>query len=143
MVDIENYVYTQIARAVQSEYPQAEVFGDYVEEMAGFPTVTVTEIQNKTLERMQDEEPAEHYAAITYEVNVYCNDRLGKKAGCKKILGIVDGVMLPMKFTKGTQRQLPAIDHSRAVYRMYARYTAVVDEGTVEGDTITFHTYRG
>ena len=145
MVDIESYVFTKIAEAILEEHPDAVILGDYIEELSSFPTITVTEIGNATLRRMQDEELTEHYATITYEVNVYCNDRTWKKAGCKSILRIVDEVMLGMKFTKGLQRQLPAIDHSRTVYRMYARYTAVVDEGTEseDGETITHQIYRG
>lgn len=148
MIDIENYVFTAIHDAVKAQYPSAVVLNDYEEVMASYPTVTVNEIYNNTLRRMQDEEPVEHYATVTYEVNVYCNDRIGKREKCKDILKIVDGVMFPLKATKSRQRQLPAIDHSRTVYRMYARYTFVVDEGTVtEGpdgeEIIVHHTYRG
>lgn len=148
MINIENWVFTAIYNAVKAVYPDAVILGDYIEELASYPTVTVTEIYNNTLRRMQDEEPVEHYATVTYEVNVYANDRLNKREVCKDILNIIDGVMFGIKFTKSRQRQLPAIDHSRTVFRMYARYTGVVDEGTVTVDehgeeTITYHTYRG
>lgn len=143
MVDIENYIFTALMDAVTAEYPGAAFHNDYDEELAAFPAVTVMEINNTTLRRMQDEEPVEHYATVTYEVNVYSNERIGKKEVCKDILRIIDGVMLGMKFTKGPCRSLPAIDHLRSVYRMYARYTAVVDEGTVDGENIIYHTYRG
>ena len=142
MIDIENYILTKIAEAVQVQYPDALVLGDYIEELATFPTLTVTEIDNRTLRRMQDEEPTEHYATVTYEVNVYCNERIGKKAGCKDIMNIVDGVMFAMKFVRGPLRRLPAIDHSRSVYRMYGRYTAVVDEGEeveIDDEIVTVH----
>lgn len=148
MINIENYVLTKLSEAILRKYPKAVVLGDYLEKMASFPTVTVTEIENTTLRRMQDAEPVEHYARVTYEVNVYCNDRVGKKEACKAIIGICDDVMLGMKFVKTRTRRLPAIDHTRTVYRMYTRYTAVVDEGTVEldgdGNEITvYRTYRG
>lgn len=146
MIDIENYVITQLTNAIQAVYPTAEIYGDYIEELAAFPAVTVNEIASETLRRMQDEEPVEHYARVTYEVNIYCNDRIGKKEKAKAILDIVDGVMFPMKFVKGPTRRLPAVDHSRTVYRLYARYTVIVDEGTVEttndGEKIVYHTYR-
>lgn len=148
MIDIENYVFTTLKNAILEKYPDAVVQGDYVEEMERFPAVTINEIGNATLRRMQDEEPVEHYATITYEVNVYCNARLGKKAMGKDILNIVDGVMLSMKFSKGLTRRLPAVNNTRTVYRLYSRYTAVVDEGTVETDgtgeqKIVHHMYRG
>ena len=144
MIDIENYVFTALMDAVTAEYPDAEFHNDYDEELAGFPAVTVMEINNTTLRRMQDDALTEHYATITYEVNVYSNERLNKKAVCKDIIRIVDGVMLGMKFSKGPCRNVPAVDHSRSVYRMYARYTGVVDEGEEdENGNIVYHTYRG
>ena len=148
MIDIENYVITRLTEAILEKYPDAEVLGDYLEEIAKFPTVTITEIRNQTLTRMQDEEPVEHYATVTYEINVYSNSRIWKKEICKDILDICDRVLFPMKFVKGLTRRLPAIDHSRTVYRMYSRYTVVVDEGEVTYDedgneNIVYHTYRG
>ena len=146
MIDIESYVFTALTEAILEKYPDAVVIGDYIEEMAHYPTVTITEIGNATLRRMQDDEPTEHYATITYEINAYSNERIGKKEITKDIIDIADRVMLGMKFTKGLTRRLPAIDHLRTVYRMYARYTAVVDEGTIEerdGEEVVVHrTYR-
>lgn len=145
MIDIENYVFTRLCNAIHEKYPEANVLGDYVEELATFPAVTIREYGNETLKRMQDDEPVEHYATVVYEVNVYCNERLGKRAQCKDILGIVDREMMAMKFTKRPQRQLPAVNNTRTIHRMYARYTAVVDEGTLseDGKTITHYMYRG
>lgn len=142
MIDIENYVVTQLSNAILARYPKASVRGDTTEEFAVFPAVTINEIGNATLKRMQDDELTEHYVTVTYEVNIYCNDVSGRKQTCKKILDIVNATMLGMKFTKLLVRRLPNID--RSIYRMYARYQAVIDEGTVDGDgNITYHVYRG
>lgn len=141
MIDIENYVLTALANAIHEKYPDAVVRGDYVEEFAHFPAVTVNEIEKATLKRMQDPEPTEHYATVTYEVNVYCNERVGKKEICKDILGIADEVMFGMKFRRYRFKRLPNID--RTIYRMYTRYTAIVDEGTDDGNgNITYQMYR-
>ena len=141
MIDIENYVYTNLSEAITAAYPDARVLGDYPEEVASFPAITVNEIGNATLNRMQDDELTEHYATVTYDVNVYCNNRQDKKSECKAILDIVDSVMMGMKFTKMLTRRLPAID--RTIYRMYARYQAVVDEGETDGSgNVTHHMYR-
>lgn len=141
MIDIENKILTLLTEAILAEYPEAVVVGDYVEEFARFPAITVNEIENSTLRRMQDDAPVEHYATVTYEVNVYCNDRVGKKAVCKDILKITDDVMVALKFRRYPARRVPNID--RTIYRMYTRYTAVVDEGTDDGNgTITYQMYR-
>ena len=142
MIDIESYIVTALTNAIHEKYPEAVVIGDYIEELAKFPTVTITEIRNATVRRMQDDEPTEHYATISYEINVYSNERIGKKEIAKDIIDICDGVMIGLKFVKGLTRRLPAIDHLRTVYRMYARYTAVVGEGIVEehdGEEVIVH----
>lgn len=141
MIDIENYVFTALYNAIHAEYPQAVITGDYPEEFAKFPAVTINEIEKATLRRMQDDELTEHYATVTYEVNVYCDDRVGKKEICKDILRIADEVMFGMKFRRYRYKRLPNID--RTILRMYTRYTAVVDEGTEDGNgNITYQMYR-
>ena len=141
MIDIENYVITALADAIQLKYPNAVVLGGYPEEFASFPVVTVNEIEKATLRRMQDPELTEHYATVTYEVNVYCNDRVGKKEICKDILAIADEVMFRMKVRRYRFKRLPNID--RTIYRMYTRYTAIVDEGTDDGNgNITYQMDR-
>lgn len=141
MIDIENKIFTLLANAIHARYPEAVVVGDYAEQFASFPAVTINEIENSTVRRMQDDEPVEHYASITYEVNVYCNDRVGKKELCKNILKITDDVMVGLKFRRYPARRIPNID--RTIYRMYTRYMAVVDEGTDDGHgTITHQMYR-
>lgn len=141
MIDIENYVFTALANAIHAEYPDAVIIGDYQEAFAKFPAVTISEIEKATLKRMQDDELTEHYATVTYEINVYCDDRIGKKEVCKDILRIADEVMFGMKFRRYRFKRLPNID--RTIYRMYTRYTAVVDEGTEDGNgNITYQMYR-
>ena len=141
MIDIENYIFTALSSAIRAEYPDAMITGDYPETFAKFPAVTVNEIEKATLKRMQDDEPTEHYATVTYEINVYCDDRIGKKEVCKDILRIADEVMFGMKFRRYRYKRLPNID--RTIYRMYTRYTAIVDEGTDDGNgNITYQMYR-
>lgn len=141
MIDVENYVFTQLATAILAEYPKAAVRGDMTEEFAVFPAVTINEIGNATLKRMQDDELTEHYATVTYEINVYCNDVSGRKQTCKKIIDIVDDAMLGMKFTRLLIRRLPNVD--RSIYRMYSRYQAVIREPETDGVNTIYRVYRG
>lgn len=142
MIDIENAVIDRITQAVTGAFPGATVLGDYIEEIESFPTVTVTEINNETLLRMQDDAGVEHYARITYEVNIYTNDRVGKKTKAKDVMDVIDEVMFPLNFVRRTTRRLMAIDHSRTVFRLYARYQVIADEGTTiteDGEEVTTH----
>ena len=143
MIDIENAIIDRITEAVLEVSPDANVYGDYVEEIISLPTVTVTEINNETLSHMQDNLETEHYATVTYEVNIYVNDQVGKKTRAKDILKAIDGVMIPLNFVRRPTRRLFAINNTRTVLRLYARYQAIVEEATTvvgeNGEETTIH----
>lgn len=142
MIDIENYVFTQLANAIRTAYSGATVYGEYVEAPASFPCVTIVEADNRVLNETRDLSGIEHYARVMYEINVYTNDAIGKKSKAKAIANVIDGVMSQMLFTRTFRRQTPNID--RTIYRITLRYTAVVSEnyGTEENALYVMHTTK-
>lgn len=140
MIDIENKVLSVVREAVLAQYPTASVYGEYVEVPAGFPCVTVTEDTNYTYVYTKDEQLAEHHAEVQYAVNVYSNKQTGAKLEAKAIMNIADNAMQGMKFWRTMTRQVPNVD--RTIYRLIARYRAVVGEPTQVGDDLVFHMYQ-
>jgi hypothetical protein len=65
---------------------------------------------------------------------------VGAKLEAKAILNIADNAMQSMKFWRTMTRQVPNVD--RSIYRMIARYRAVVGEPTQVGDDLEFHIYQ-
>lgn len=140
MIDIENKVLSVVREAVLAQYPTASVYGEYVEVPASFPCVTVTEDTNYTYVYTKDEQLAEHHAEVQYAVNVYSNKQTGAKLEAKAVLNIADNAMQGMKFWRTMTRQVPNVD--RTIYRLIARYRAVVGEPTQVGDDLVFHMYQ-
>lgn len=140
MIDIENKVLSVVREAVLAQYPGASVYGEYVEVPESFPCVTVTEDTNYTYVYTKDEQLAEHHAEVQYAVNVYSNKQTGAKLEAKAIMNIADNAMQGMKFWRTMTRQVPNVD--RTIYRLIARYRAVVGEPTQVGDDLVFHMYQ-
>lgn len=140
MIDIENKVLSVVRESVLAQYPTASVYGEYVEVPASFPCVTVTEDTNYTYVYTKDEQLAEHHAEVQYAVNVYSNKQTGAKLEAKAIMNIADNAMQGMKFWRTMTRQVPNVD--RTIYRLIARYRAVVGEPTQVGDDLVFHMYQ-
>lgn len=140
MIDIENKVLSVVREAVLAQYPTASVYGEYVDVPASFPCVTVTEDTNYTYVYTKDEQLAEHHAEVQYAVNVYSNKQTGAKLEAKAIMNIADNAMQGMKFWRTMTRQVPNVD--RTIYRLIARYRAVVGEPTQVGNDLVFHMYQ-
>lgn len=140
MIDIENKVLSVVREAVLAQYPTASVYGEYVEVPESFPCVTVTEDTNYTYVYTKDEQLAEHHAEVQYAVNVYSNKQTGAKLEAKAIMNIADNAMQGMKFWRTMTRQVPNVD--RTIYRLIARYRAVVGEPTQVGNDLVFQMYQ-
>ena len=126
MIDIESQVYTPIATALRSEFPDISVSSEYVRSPEQFPHVTLIESDNYiTLEHL-DSSDAEKLVTMMYEVNVYSNKAVGKKSECRAIMRLIDSMMYSMNFTRLSLAPIPNMDDA-TIYRMTARYRAETD----------------
>ena len=140
MIDIENKVLSIVRAAVVAQFPSASVYGEYVEVPESFPCVTVTEDTNYTYVYSKDADPLEHHAEVMYAINVYSNKQSGAKLEAKKILNIADNAMQSNGFWRTMTRQVPNVD--RTVFRLIARYRAVVEEPKTVGNDLVFTIYQ-
>lgn len=142
MIDVENIIFTRLARALRTQFSGISVYGEFVEAPASFPCVTIVEADNKVYERTRDLSGVEHHAQVMYEINVYSNKANGKKSEAKSISNMIDGMMTDMLFTRTFRGQTPNID--RTIYRITLRYQGVVREAVEKDGTIyhVMHTTR-
>ena len=81
MIDIESFLFSQIAGALRSTYDGIFVSGEYVDSPAKFPAVTIVESDNNVLQKMRTAAPnLENAVSLMYEVNVYTNSVGYKKS---------------------------------------------------------------
>ena len=140
MIDIENKVLSVVRDAVLAQFPNAVVYGEYVDAPASFPCVTVTEDTNYTYVYSKDEQVDEHHADVQYAVNVYSDLQTGAKLEARAILKVADDAMQSMKFWRTMTRQVPNLD--RTIYRLIARYHAIVGEPTQVGNDLVYQIYQ-
>lgn len=140
MIDVENKVFNTIYEAVHALYPDAYIVSDELNVPDNFPCVSVVETDNSTLARTQDDDLVEHHANVTYTVNVYTNNVEAKKSTAKQILNVVDEEMQKMKFTRRMKSPTPNADST--IYRITARYMAIVADAVVDNDVKTHQMYR-
>ena len=72
MIDIESFLFSQIAGALRSTYEGIFVSGEYVDSPARFPAVTIVESDNSVLPKMRTAAPnLENAVSMMYEVNIF------------------------------------------------------------------------
>lgn len=141
MIDIENLVIDTISKALKaSAYANTLVVSDYTDTPSSFPCVSVIEMDNYTYRRTQDNDLKEHHTNVMYEVNVYSNKKTKSKSEAKAILEIVDTAFQNIKFTRTVKQAIP--NHDKSIYRIVARYEAVIgEEQTINGNKV-YQVYR-
>jgi hypothetical protein len=125
--DIESQVFTRIATELRAQFQGIDVTGMYVPKPASLPSVSVVEMDNSTYLDGMDSSLAEKFTNVAYEVNAYSDKASGRKAECKRIIDVVSTEFRNMGFVRTFSSPIPN-PADPGIYRISARYTAVVDE---------------
>lgn len=126
MINFENEIFTRVATTVRSKHEGATVTGEYVRTPSKFPTVTLDETENITVEALVDSSDKESYSGVTYRLQVFSNKIGGKKAEARAIFATADEEMRGMGFRRLTYSTTPEI-YDSTIYSITATYEAIVD----------------
>ena len=130
MIDYLNEIFTTVATAVRKAHSGAVVTGEYTRQPSKFPTVTLDEVANLTVDTLVDSSDKEAYSGLTYRLQVFSNKQTGKKAEARAIFATADKEMLGLGFRRVTYTTTPEIYES-TIYSITATYEAVVDTNGV------------
>lgn len=125
MIDIENQIYTPIAKALRNKFSGIIVSGEYINAPPDFPYVSIVEQDNYTTQAHMDNGSVE-FSTLMYEVNVYSNKSVGKKAACREIITFIDNLMYSKNFRRISLSPVPNMENA-TIYRLVARYKAETD----------------
>lgn len=139
MISIERQVIDKVVRAVEAEYPKAIVEDRFTAKPAAFPYVAVYELNSVQPQHYVDNTGNELYTEVTYEAQVFANDRF-KKSTANTIAQIVDETMRGLGFLRTFKNPIPNVDTT--IYRIALRYTAVVENPTAGETTSTLLYHR-
>lgn len=124
MITIENKVVDAIVTELATAYPTAKVGSEYTRTVSKFPYVEVVEMDNSVLQRASYLSKIEVMAQLTYEINIFSNKIDGRKAECKAIAEIVDGVMESLGFYRMMLNQVLNYEDA-TIYRMVGRWQKI------------------
>jgi hypothetical protein len=130
MIDIENDVFNTVATELRNKYSTIYVTGEYVKTPSTFPHVALVEMDNQSYQRTEDSGSSENHVSVMYEVDIYSNKKVGKKAECKEIASLIDDQMLALGFARVMLQPIPNLDDA-TIYRMVGRYSAIVSKNKV------------
>ena len=127
MINVENEIFSIIATAIRTEYPDAYIVGEYVKSPSKFPCISIVEMDNTAYDKTQTSSSLENHADLMYEVNIYSNKTSGKKSECKAIASLIDNEFATLGFSRTMLQPIPNVDDA-TIYRMLGRYKGVVSK---------------
>lgn len=125
MVTIESDIFTEIATDLRSRHSGIFLSGEYLMQPTTFPAVSIEEADNYDSVNQIHNDGCDH-SVLMYEINVYTNKTVGKKAQAKKILAEIDDVLTRYNFTRLSAIPVPNMTDT-SIYRISARYRAETD----------------
>lgn len=92
-----------------------------------FPAASLIEMDNQTVRSRQSSTPAENFALVTYQLDVYATS----KSKCREVFAAADNAMIGMNFSRMSGQYVNMPDNLK-VFRYVARYEAEIDpEGNI------------
>lgn len=125
MIDCCNEIFTTVAQAVRADHKGTTVSGEYTRMPSKFPTVTLDETQNITMDNLVDSSHAEKFSGVTYRLQVFSNKQNGKKAQARAIFASADSALRGMGLRRVTYTTTPEI-YDSTIYSITATYEGVV-----------------
>lgn len=125
MIDHCNEIFTTVAQAVRADHKGTTVIGEYTRMPSKFPTVTLDETQNVTMDNLVDSSHVEKFSGVVYRLQVFSNKQNGKKAQARDIFSSADSALRGMGLRRVTYTTTPEI-YDSTIYSITATYEGVV-----------------
>lgn len=129
MIDVENAVFSPLAKTLRAAFPGINVSSTYVHAPTSFPHVSIVEQDNYQTSERLDTSEQERFATLMYQVDVYSDKSNGKKALCRSIMAVIDETLYRQNFTRLSLTPVPNMENAN-IYRLTARYRVETDGTT-------------
>ncbi len=135
MIDIEATLTSAISTALRAAFPNTApgkpaiwIFGEEgTIDTARMPCVIIAEMSNTTYRQSLDSAHKEHHNSVMWQIDFYSNlANGGNREKCKAMAQVADDIMVSHNFVRTFFERTPS--GYDEIYRMTARYTAVVSE---------------
>lgn len=142
MTDIENIVFDGLKKhmlAKFSDLKENSIRSEHMNSPPVFPCIMAYESSNSTLEATADER-GEHHANLRYTIEVYTNNKNGKKQKAKELANAIDAYMLELGFSRASKQYTIGANES-TTFVVTCGYRCVSGE-SYAGDDNTIMIYR-
>ena len=136
MIDIESDIFDYVEAALTAVHSNVHVSDEYEPELSEFPAVTITESDNRVVERMRTDN-IENAVRVMYEANVYSNKVAGRKSEAKEIADTLDGIFAGIWFTRTVRTVVPNMNDA-TIYRIVCRYEGVIGPASEDGHYLIY-----
>ena len=128
MIDYESLIFDAIRTKFRTVYTEQQVTmaSEYIKEPAQLPFVSIEQIDNYSVQKAMDTEN-ENLAIVSFDINVYTNNRTGKKRLAKEIMAVLDDIMISLNFIRVQLHPTPDFLDA-TVYRIMGRYRVAIDK---------------
>lgn len=142
MTDIENIVFDGLKKhmlAKFSDLKENSIRSEHMNSPPVFPCIMAYESSNSTLEATADER-GEHHANLRYTIEVYTNNKNGKKQKAKELANAIDAYMLDLGFLRASKQYTIGANEA-TTFVVTCSYRCVAGE-SYAGDDNTIMIYR-
>lgn len=126
MIDLRNEIFTLLYNTVIAQYPSCEIKGEYMEQPAKFPCVTMDEISNIP---SNVDSGTQDFSDVTYRVQIFSNAK-NKQAQARAIFKLIDDLFYSYNIIGQNSTSIPTVYNS-AVYEIQATYKATINSNGV------------
>lgn len=133
MINIENKIYTILKDALGNVNTSSK----YVPVPSELPHVSIHQEDSITYLQSRDNTCNENHAIVTIAVNVYTED---DKATAKSLMETIDDTMIGLDFERDMLDEIP--NEQRGIYRIFARYMAIISKPIDVNGTPTCFIFR-
>ena len=123
MINNESEIFTKITTALQDEDGSVKTSSVYTNSPSSYPFVSIELISNNVYESGVDSGDIENFAYLGYEIVVMTSGNT-RKSKAYSLLEVVDSELKQLGFTRIVLA--PSQDQNETLYRLVARYEAVV-----------------
>lgn len=125
--DVEIEVLDGCAEALRDADPTVTVSGVLEPRPSSFPFVSIVERRNTTYEPATDSSGRDIAAFLRYEVNIFTDDKVAKKARAKQIGGVVKRYFSELGFYRTVEDETPNFSNPD-IYRRTLAFEGVLTE---------------
>ena len=122
MIDYEVKIFNRVHAAAASLCAKNHFVSTRLISPTAFPAASLIEMDNATIRNRQSSTPAENFALVTYQLEVYAKT----KSACRTVFAAADGAMIAMNFSRMSGQYIDNPGNTN-VFRYVARYEAEID----------------